>query len=133
MRTWTFTETQINDAAKLVGVTVYNLRKVTKKAESHRFTLHTAGIGSKYRRKSSFGRGGETVTKTIPGAVCWHGHRDFMRALFTVEEYGRIQTALADYKGRDDFERSFPFVNDYSNEYQGNGYVDRETFCVCDE
>ena len=128
MRTWTFTDTQIVDAAKLVSVNIYNLRDVNKSG-SKRFQLHTNGVGSKYRRRSYRG----DVARTIPGAVCWHGHRDFMRALFVVEINGRVQTAMADYRGRRDFEDSYRDVLDYSNEYRGNGYVDSYTACVCEE
>lgn len=49
-------------------------------------------------------------------AVCWHGHRDFMRAVFKRDPEARIKTALgrtrtdpgADYRGREDFEEKFP-------------------------
>lgn len=40
-------------------------------------------------------------------AVCWHGHRDFMRAIFEHDPNARIKSYVADYKGRDDFERNF--------------------------
>lgn len=37
-------------------------------------------------------------------AVCWHGHRDFMRALYARDPEARIKSALADYKHSDHFE-----------------------------
>jgi len=40
-------------------------------------------------------------------AVCWHGHRDFMRALYAEDPEARIKSAVADYRGRQDFEESF--------------------------
>lgn len=43
------------------------------------------------------------------GAVCWHGHRDWMRAVFNAYPDARIVTGLAgdvDYRGADDFERT---------------------------
>jgi len=55
---------------------------------------------ARYRRLSS--RDG----RTVPGAVCWHGHRDFMRALFARCPEAVIISALATYRGADDFERT---------------------------
>ena len=40
-------------------------------------------------------------------AVCWHGHRDFLRALFTRTPMAIVVTAVAQYRGRDHFEISF--------------------------
>lgn len=40
-------------------------------------------------------------------AASWEAHRDFMRALFLVNPAGRITSALADYRGAEDFERKF--------------------------
>ena len=41
-------------------------------------------------------------------AVCWHGHRDFMREIFKRDPSARVKTAWADYKGVEDFEEKFP-------------------------
>lgn len=37
-------------------------------------------------------------------AICWHGYRDFMRAVFNYHPDARIQTGKADYCGAQDFE-----------------------------
>jgi hypothetical protein len=42
------------------------------------------------------------------GSACWHAHRDFFRAIFDINPDAEIHTALAKYKGRDDFERKYP-------------------------
>lgn len=39
--------------------------------------------------------------------MCWHGHRDFMRALYRLAPDARIKTALADYRDAEDFDRKF--------------------------
>lgn len=38
--------------------------------------------------------------------VCWHGHREFMRALFALAPDARITTGIITYKGSEDFERT---------------------------
>ena len=40
-------------------------------------------------------------------AVCWHGHRDFLRALFVRTPSAVVITAIARYEGSADFEASF--------------------------
>lgn len=40
-------------------------------------------------------------------AVCWHGFRDFFRACFKYEPEARFRTALAHWKGSEDFEARF--------------------------
>lgn len=42
--------------------------------------------------------------RTVPGAVCWHGHRAFMRELFKLAPETVIRTGLATYKGSQHFE-----------------------------
>lgn len=42
------------------------------------------------------------------GSSCWHVHRDFMFEVFAINPDARIITALADYKGLEDFEDKFP-------------------------
>lgn len=41
-------------------------------------------------------------------SACWHVHRDVMQAIFDVFPNARIKSSVADYRGTDDFERSFP-------------------------
>ena len=52
-----------------------------------------------YRRR---GHSGQRIA-----SVCWHGHRDFLRALFGVCPDGRVKSAFADYQGREGFESSY--------------------------
>jgi len=40
--------------------------------------------------------------------VTWEGHREFMRIIFRDFPEARIKTALADYRGRDDFWTKHP-------------------------
>ncbi len=52
-------------------------------------------IGERWRRRSSRGR--------RVAAVCWHGHRAFMEALFNRAPAARLKGTMADYNGRLDF------------------------------
>lgn len=40
-------------------------------------------------------------------SACWHSHRDVFRAMFAINPDTRIKTALAHYKGEEDFEDTF--------------------------
>ena len=37
-------------------------------------------------------------------SVCWHAHRDFIRAVFDINPTARVKTAFADYRSKEDFE-----------------------------
>jgi len=70
-----------------------------------RFRLKTDGPKPRFGRVSAnqVRRNGER--RRIPGAVCWHGHREFMRALFERAPGATLETGLITYRGREDFER----------------------------
>ncbi len=43
-------------------------------------------------------------------AVCWHGFRDFFRAVYAIEPEAIFRTAIAKYEGSDAFECTFPLT-----------------------
>lgn len=48
---------------------------------------------------------GSSMTKKRRGpAVCWHAHRDFMRAIYTINPDARITTSFGTYNNERDFE-----------------------------
>ena len=105
MKVWGVNEAQLHTCADEVGVQIYNLRK---DGRALRFGLRPTGMridgDYKYQRTSASGfRPDRRVF-----AVCWHGHRDFMRAVFRVNPDARIKTMWADYKGSEVFEDIFP-------------------------
>jgi len=105
MKVWGVNETQLEICADEVGVKLYELRP---DGRALRFGIRPTGerdeYGNyKYQRTSSSGFNPERRVH----AVCWHGHRDFMRAIFKREPNARIKTMWADYKGSQDFERKF--------------------------
>jgi len=74
-------------------------RAPERKGRAVAFTLTVANSRAKGGR---IGHSGRRVC-----ACCWHGHRDIMQALFDAYPDARLQSAQADYRGKDDFEDSF--------------------------
>lgn len=117
MKAWGVTEAEIRAAAAEVGLTVYNDWRgtgVVKDGRALRFRLgldtaraRNANGSLPYQRRST----SRSRPRRI-AAVCWHGHRDFMRALFRLAPEARIKTAIADYRGAGDFERRFRSTGD---------------------
>lgn len=127
MKVWNATEAQIREAFDETGLKVYGEwseyghgNDITRDGRALRFRLgidttqpRNSGGFLPYQRMSQnyYGNGRKIA------AVCWHGHRDFMRALFRLAPEARIKSALADYRGSDDFERSYRATFG-----EGNGY-----------
>lgn len=64
-------------------------------------------------------------------AVCWHGHRDLMRLLFERHPDARLKSALADYRGAEDFDRKYLGTRGSTNAYNvGLSYGEA---CTCSE
>jgi len=103
-------------------VRLYNLRdsgrgiaftlKVGEPSELRQDWRGRLKLMPRYQRKSTWERlstakGFEGVPfyPTVPGAVCWHGHRDFLRALYAKIPDAKVHTAFITYLGASDFER----------------------------
>jgi hypothetical protein len=56
---------------------------------------------AKYQRESARSNGGRV------NAVCWHGFRDFFRAVYRVTPDARFATAMDTWRGSADFEARF--------------------------
>lgn len=108
----------LTQAATEVGVRVdIRSERENSRSVSVRFGLKTAPpLDGKRRHKAGefrYGRRSVHITnrdgsmRRIPGAVCWHGHRDFMRAVFSILPDVRITSRLADYRGVVDFEAKY--------------------------
>jgi hypothetical protein len=65
---------------------------------------------AKYQRTSAsqFGYSDRLGRGRKVHAVCWHGYRDFMQAVFDRFPAARIQTSFADYRGAEDFADKYP-------------------------
>jgi hypothetical protein len=105
VKVWGVNETQLGLIADEVGVTLYNRRK---DGRALRFSLRPPGEkiegDYKYQRTSASGFHDERRVH----AVCWHGHRDYMLAIFKREPEARIKTMWADYRGMDNFMDKYP-------------------------
>lgn len=111
MKLWNVTQEQLEGIVTEVSNEQYggNLRIKSiatngKRVKTVTFTLTVNSSKEKGGRRSHSGR--------RVCACCWHGHRDVMQKIFVRFENARLQTALADYRGRDDFENSFESTGD---------------------
>lgn len=123
------TEAELEQAARQVGVRLGNLRP---NGRGLRFTLWTKGKPPKYGRRSQTIRNRDGSLRRIPGRVCWHGHRDFFRAVFRLQPQAYFDTALAKYEGTLDFERKFPDTGFNRVDYYGAAAHFRDA-CDCEE
>lgn len=100
MKIWGLTEAQLHECAEEIGVKLYEPRE-----EGRAIRLRILPTGEridgdyKYQRTSASGYNADRRVH----AVCWHGYRDFMLAVFERNPEARIKTMMADYKGREDF------------------------------
>ena len=101
MKVWTINDPEID--AKKIGVELYNKRRVGRALA---FVLRPISGNETYRaiRNAPYKASGQRKA----WAICWHGHRDFMRSLFEGDPGARIKTVMADYVGKEGFERNFP-------------------------
>lgn len=82
-------------------------------------TGNSRGGGQTFSVKVNPGNDRERWRRRSPSgrrihAVCWHGFRDFFRALYERTPDAICKTALATYRGSEGFEETFPetgFVN----------------------
>lgn len=117
-------ETAAIQAAAEVGVRLHNLRESGKGIA---FTLKTGEPNEqrinwrgkvqwspRYQRLSAYpkrstakGFEGVEFHSVVPGAVCWHGHRDFLRAFYRLVPDAKIRTAFITYQSAEHFEANY--------------------------
>ena len=64
-------------------------------------------------------------------AICWHGFRDFMIAMYELDSNLRFVTAKATYKNKDDFYIKFPDTA-YKNIGSYNEPLNFGDACLCE-
>lgn len=89
----------LQTAAESLGLKLYNVRQLNRKGTAWQFTLRPNN--EKYYRRGYNGR--------RIWAVCWHGHRDFFRALFEKAPNAKVRTTIANYDGREHFELTYSY------------------------
>ena len=64
-------------------------------------------------------------------AICWHGYRDFINELYTINENLRIVSAQATYLNKEDFLNKYPDTayNNIGSIMQPMNYADA---CLCE-
>lgn len=140
-------------AASEVGVRLYNLRD---SGRGIAFTLKTGDpsewredwkgkrkLMPKYQREARYGRRstakgheGEVFYPTVPGAVCWHGHRDMIRALYARIPDAKVRTAFTTYQDARHFEDTYRDTYDGPQKDSGGFatyYRPYRDACTCDE
>jgi hypothetical protein len=113
MKIWGLTEQEIRDSAAEVGLTIHSDWSGHGIYADGRALRCRLALGGGERNANGFlpyQRRGFSKRR-IP-SVCWHGHRDFMRACFRRNSEARIKTAFADYRGTEDFEFEFEATGD---------------------
>jgi hypothetical protein len=97
---------------------------VNQKGTGHRLTLTVHASSKPGGRRSNTGR--------KIAAACWHVHREFMRHLYDIAPEAVIQSALATYRGVQDFEETFEATGDGNI---GSAFEPQamRTACECEE
>lgn len=136
MKAWGVTEEQIREAAASVGLRIaedYARSGVRPDGRALRFRLALDTSQARdaygmlpYQRVSTWREAPNGNPRRI-AAVCWHGHRDMLRALFAIAPDARVQTALADYRGADHFEETYRDTAGTGNDY----HVSPSQACGC--
>ena len=132
MKAWTVTPEQVEMAAREVGL---RLRGISRAGKTDRSPLSfTLGLDTAQRREDGslpYQRVSLSGNGRRVAAVCWHGHRDFMVALFDECPAMRLKSALADYRGEQDFEDKFEDTRGTGNGWNvGLSYGEA---CTCHE
>ncbi|MEK7505901.1 MAG: hypothetical protein AAB597_03360 [Patescibacteria group bacterium] len=101
MLIWGIGELDLQGIAQQVGVQLVGPESVGR---GLRFTLRP-GDDRKWQRRSA------TSGRRI-NAVCFHGHKAFMEAVFALYPEARIKSVMADYRGVEEFNRQHEEVGD---------------------
>ena len=99
------THETLEHAAQLTGVraditSLSTKRHRVKLYPDNDTTFHVGNGNAKYQRESPSGR--------KVHAVCWHGFRDYFRAVYREAPSAVFSTALDTWRGSSDFEARFP-------------------------
>ena len=135
MKIWGLDPNELREAAEKAEVRLYNLGE---DGRGYGLTLKTHGPTSngkpvKWGRVSQSVRNKDGSPRRVAGAVCWHGHREFMREVFKINPDARIKTALADYQGKDDFEETHRQTRGKGGDYAGFRILPYAQACDCEE
>lgn len=141
---------EIQQAADKTGVRLYNLRE---SGHGYAFTLKTGEknsqrvdwrgklvwsapymrVSQRERQSTARGQEGKWFARTVPGAVCWHGHRDFFRALYRLAPKAVVRTAMATYRNASNFESQYRETQHQGGDRMGVHMTPYADACICGE
>lgn len=141
---------EIERAADETGVRLYNLRE---SGHGYAFTLKTGEpderridwrgrlvwrpryqrVSRREQQSTARGHEGKWFSRAVPGAVCWHGHRDFFRALYRLAPKAIVRTAMAVYRNADNFEDQFEATRYAGGDRMGFHMTPYADACTCEE
>jgi len=105
VKIWGLTEGEIKECVKLAGLTVWGdwtgEGELAREGRALHVRLCVDKNGPRTNGLLPFQKLGYRGRKTP--YVTWEGHREFMLVVFERFPDARIKSAIADYKGRDDF------------------------------
>lgn len=105
MKIWGVTEAQLHECAEEIGVKLYEPREDGRAIRCRILPTGMRLNGDyKYQRTSASGFHADRRVH----AVCWHGYRDFMLAVYKRNPDARIKTMFADYRNETDFIAKYP-------------------------
>lgn len=112
MKVTNTTRAAIEQAIEQTGhITTYNFQNVGTKGTAFRFTLRPLAKDRYFGRQSYPSMVGR---ERKVHAVCWHGYKEFLTHLFELSPDAVVTTALATYRGREDFLAKFPDTANHS-------------------
>lgn len=140
---------EIEQAADETGIRLYNLRV---SGHGYAFTLKTGEpneqridwrgklvrapryqrLSQCAQRSTARGHEGKEFARVVPGVVCWHGHRDFFRALYKLAPQAVVRTAMAVYRNAGNFESQFEATRYAGGDRMGVHMTPYADACTCD-
>lgn len=104
MQVWNVSLDECAQIARELDLRLERPKQVNGRCVS--FSIRRNSKESPYR-KHGYSTRNDGTPRTAGSAVCWHGHRDFLMALFCAHRDARVRSSFADYRGYADFEEKF--------------------------
>jgi hypothetical protein len=126
MKAWGVTIDEVRAAVTVASIkydgNIVFKREPERDGKAVRFTLTVKNSRNPGSRMSPSGR--------RIAAACWHVNRDVMKGMLAYNNDCRIKTAIADYRGLDDFNDKYPATG-YTNIGSQMEPVDFQDACNC--
>jgi len=129
MKIWGISVEEIETIVREVSTLLYDGNIIFKRAPecNGRATSFTLTVKDSKERGSRRSADGRRIA-----AACWHANKDVITAVFKTNPNARIKSAVADYKGIQDFVTKFPQTGDQNMGSAANPLAYRDA-CNCEE